>query len=79
MNSLLQRYPVLAWVAPFAVFMALLVAAPLLPFGQPWESIIRVTVLVVVLVYVTANFAVDIINSLLDPRIARSLKLRGGA
>jgi peptide/nickel transport system permease protein len=36
-------------------------------------------VLVVVLVYVTANFAVDIINSLLDPRIARSLKLRGGA
>lgn len=35
-------------------------------------------VLVVVLVYVTANLAVDIINSLLDPRIASSLKLRGG-
>ena len=55
MNSLLQRYPVLAWVAPFAVFMALLAAAPLLPFGQPWESIIRVTVLVVVLVAASAS------------------------
>jgi peptide/nickel transport system permease protein len=33
--------------------------------------------LVLVLVYVTANLAVDIINSLIDPRIARSLDLRG--
>ncbi|MGB8315112.1 MAG: ABC transporter permease [Aestuariivirga sp.] len=34
-------------------------------------------ILVLVLVYVLANFTVDIINSLLDPRIARSLALRG--
>lgn len=33
--------------------------------------------LVLVLVYVSANLAVDIINSLVDPRIARSLELRG--
>jgi len=33
--------------------------------------------LVFVLVYVISGLAVDIINSLLDPRIARSLKLRG--
>ena len=50
MRSFLQRYPVLAWVAPFAVFMGLLAAAPLMPVGQPWESIVRVAVLVAVLV-----------------------------
>jgi len=33
--------------------------------------------LVIVLVYVTSGLLVDVINSLLDPRIARSLKLRG--
>jgi CAAX prenyl protease-like protein len=50
MATLLQRYPVIAWVAPFAVFMALLVVAPALPFGQPWESILRVAILIAVLV-----------------------------
>ncbi len=35
--------------------------------------------LLLVLVYVSANVAVDIINSFLDPRIARSLNLRGTA
>ena len=35
--------------------------------------------LLIVFVYVTANFAVDIINSLIDPRIARSLDLGGRA
>lgn len=35
--------------------------------------------LLIVFVYVTANFAVDIINSLIDPRIARSLELSGNA
>jgi peptide/nickel transport system permease protein len=33
--------------------------------------------LVIVLVYVTSGLLVDLINSFLDPRIARSLKLRG--
>lgn len=51
MTSLTQRYPVLPWVAPFAIFMALLAAAPLLPLQQPWESIIRVSVLVAALAY----------------------------
>jgi peptide/nickel transport system permease protein len=32
--------------------------------------------LVIVLVYVCANLTVDIVNSLIDPRIARSLDLR---
>ncbi len=35
--------------------------------------------LLIVFVYVTANFAVDIVNSLIDPRIARSLDLRGNS
>jgi peptide/nickel transport system permease protein len=35
--------------------------------------------LLLVLVYVSANLAVDLINSILDPRIARSLELRGSA
>ncbi len=33
--------------------------------------------LLIVLVYVSANLVVDILNSLIDPRIARSLDLRG--
>ncbi len=45
MTSLAERYPSLPWIAPFAVFMLLLAAAPSLPFGQPWESIVRVGVL----------------------------------
>ncbi len=35
--------------------------------------------LLIVFVYVTANVAVDIVNSLIDPRIARSLDLRGNS
>lgn len=50
MRALLERYPVLAWVAPFAVFMGLLASAQWLALPQPWESIVRVTVLVAVLV-----------------------------
>jgi ABC-type dipeptide/oligopeptide/nickel transport system permease component len=34
--------------------------------------------LLLVLVYVSANLLVDVVNSLLDPRISRSLELRGG-
>jgi len=49
MSSLSERYPSLPWIVPFLVFMALLVVAPSLPFGQPWESIVRVGVLVVVI------------------------------
>lgn len=54
MTALTARYPVLQWVGPFAVFMALLVAAPYLPFGQPWESIVRVAVIIAALVYFSA-------------------------
>ncbi len=50
MNNLLTKYPVLPWVAPFAIFMALLAAAPYLPLVQPWESIVRVGILVAALV-----------------------------
>ncbi len=49
MNALSERYPSLPWIAPFAVFMLLLAVAPSLPFGQPWESIVRVGVLVAVI------------------------------
>lgn len=46
MTPLVERYPSLPWIAPFAVFMLLLAVAPSLPFGQPWESIVRVGILV---------------------------------
>lgn len=46
MTTLTARYPALPWVGPFAVFMLLLVAAPYMPIPQPWESIVRVSVLV---------------------------------
>lgn len=53
MNDLLRRYPILPWVAPFAVFMALLAAAPYVPLAQPWESVVRVSILVLVLATVS--------------------------
>ena len=49
MRSLIARYPSIPWIAPFAVFMALLALAPALPFGQPWESLLRVGILVLVI------------------------------
>ena len=50
-----ERYPIVQWVGPFAVFMALLAAAPYVPLDQPWESVVRVGVLVVALVVFSSN------------------------
>ncbi len=49
MTPIAERYPSLPWLAPFAVFMLLLAVAPSLPLTQPWESILRVGVLVLVI------------------------------
>ncbi|HET7458072.1 MAG TPA: CAAX prenyl protease-related protein [Gemmatimonadaceae bacterium] len=46
--GVLDRYPSLRYVGPFAVFAVLLVAGPRLPIGPPWESIGRVVVLAAV-------------------------------
>lgn len=55
MPTLPERYPSIPWIAPFAVFMVLLALAPSLPFGQPWESILRVTVLTLVLALLSGD------------------------
>ncbi len=47
--------PAIPWIAPFAVFMALLALAPSLPFGQPWESLVRVGILTAVLIFVSGG------------------------
>jgi CAAX prenyl protease-like protein len=49
MNRLLQRYPSLPYVAPFAAFMLLLVLAPRLPVEPRVEGILRVSLLLAVL------------------------------
>jgi CAAX prenyl protease-like protein len=46
-SALLKKYPSIAWIGPFVVFMALLGVQGLVAIPQPWESIVRVTVLVV--------------------------------
>jgi CAAX prenyl protease-like protein len=51
--SLIERYPSLPWVTPFLLFMLWLAAAPALGIPQPWESILRVTVLTAVLLTVS--------------------------
>ena len=56
MPLLTERYPSLQWIAPFAVFMLWLAVAPSLPFGQPWESIARVGVLVLVIALASGKF-----------------------
>ena len=48
-QPLLKQYPSLAWTAPFGVFMLLLVVSPALGLPQPWESILRVGVLIAVI------------------------------
>lgn len=50
MTSLLKQYPVLQWIAPFAAFMLLLVVSPALGIPQPWESILRIGVLLLTIV-----------------------------
>ncbi len=40
-----SRFPAAPWIVPFAVFMLLLPIMPALPIGQPWESVVRVSVL----------------------------------
>lgn len=60
MNSATSRAPALAWVAPFILFMVLLVVMPSLPIAQPYESLLRVAALVGALWY----FSRDIISSM---------------
>ena len=55
MTSSPQRERALAWIGPFAVFIVLLIVAPKLPFGQPWESIFRVTILIAALAYFSSS------------------------
>ncbi|MCC6244523.1 MAG: CAAX prenyl protease-related protein [Gemmatimonadaceae bacterium] len=55
MTPLTEKYPVLPWVGPFAVFMALLALSPSLAIPQPWESILRVSILVGVLWYFSGH------------------------
>ncbi len=54
------RAPALAWVAPFVIFMLLLVVMPSLPIAQPYESLLRVALLAGVLWY----FSRDIIATM---------------
>jgi CAAX prenyl protease-like protein len=53
--TLSERYPSVPWIGPFAVFMLLLAVAPSLPFGQPWESLVRVGVLGLVIVVLSGS------------------------
>lgn len=50
MPNPLKQYPSLAWIAPFGVFMLLLMVSPMLGVPQPWESILRVGILTAVIV-----------------------------
>lgn len=59
-QALTERYPSLPWIAPFAVFMLLLAVGPSLPIPQPWESILRVGVLVAVIL----TMSKDVVRSL---------------
>ncbi len=55
LRSYIERYPSIPFVAPFAFFMALLVAGPYLPGGQLFTYPIR-TVLVLLLLIVLARW-----------------------
>ena len=59
-HSLTRQYPSLRWIAPFAVFMILLAVGPSLPIPQPWESILRVGVLVAVLLTISKDVVLSL-------------------
>lgn len=44
MSGLIARYPSIPWIAPFAVFMLLLLVSDMLSLPQPWSSIVWVVV-----------------------------------
>ena len=71
MNSLILRYPSIPYVGPFVIFMLLLAVAPSLPFGQPWESIVRVGILIVVIAVCSG----DVIKSLRVKHAVASIAL----
>ncbi len=54
-----DRYPALEWVAPFAIFMLLLVVMPRLPIAQPWESVLRVLLLTATLWFFSRRIIAD--------------------
>ncbi|MDQ6612768.1 MAG: CAAX prenyl protease-related protein [Gemmatimonadota bacterium] len=71
MNSLIVKYPSLAWIGPFAVFMLWLAIGPALPLAQPWESIVRVGVLAAAI----ALFSSSILRTLRVQHLAGSVVL----
>ncbi|WP_309669241.1 CAAX prenyl protease-related protein [Gemmatimonas sp.] len=58
--SLNRQYPSLPWIAPFAVFMILLAVGPSLPIPQPWESILRVGVLIAVMLTISKDVVLSL-------------------
>lgn len=56
----MRQYPSLPWIAPFAVFMILLAIGPSLPIPQPWESILRVGVLVAVMLTISRDVVLSL-------------------
>jgi len=59
-HALTRQYPSLPWIAPFAVFMILLAVGPSLPIPQPWESILRVGILVAVLLTISKDVVLSL-------------------
>ncbi|WP_396201183.1 CAAX prenyl protease-related protein [Gemmatimonas sp.] len=59
-QSLIRQYPSLPWIAPFAVFLILLAVGPSLPIPQPWESLLRVGVLIAVMLTVSKDVVLSL-------------------
>lgn len=59
-HALMRQYPSLPWIAPFAVFMIWLAIGPSLPIPQPWESILRVGVLVAVMLTISRDVVLSL-------------------
>lgn len=59
-QALIRQYPSLPWIAPFAVFMILLAIGPSLPIPQPWESFLRVGVLVAVMLTISRDVVLSL-------------------
>ena len=73
-NGLVARHPWLGYVAPFAVFMLLLVLADAVPIAQPWESVLRVGIIVATLWF----FSRHLVRALRTPHWIGSVVLGVG-
>ena len=68
-----ERFPALPWIGPFLLFMIWLALGPSLGIPQPWESVLRVGVLTIVLLTLSRDVVFSLRVRHLIPSVLRGV------